>query len=235
MPETRLDTLPAHPRTGVRAVGYRRDGRPIWPILGGSTDSDPAAAPAGEATTQHSAEAGSTPAPPAGPDASTQAALDTAAQQATEATERADKMQQALDAVAAALNPDGAQQGGQDPAQLAAAVTERDTQLADLDTQLRTAQVELAAYKAAGSEGARADRLLNSRAFLDSVAGLDPASPKFEQQLGAAITAAVEADPDLYRAAPAGPSRGGAEFNGPPAADQRPKSLHDAVAAQLGG
>lgn len=27
--------LPWHPRTGLRAVGYRKDGRPIWPIMGG--------------------------------------------------------------------------------------------------------------------------------------------------------------------------------------------------------
>lgn len=158
-----------------------------------------------------------------------------ARQRATEQSERAEQLQAALDAVHQALNPDGNGEGGQDPAQLAAQVADRDKQLADVGAQLRTAQVELAAYKAAGKEGARPERLLNSRSFLDSVAGLDPQSPKFEQQLGAAITAAVEADPDLYRAAPAGPSRGGAEFNGPPSADQRPKSLHDAVAARLAG
>lgn len=31
-------TLPIHPRTGLRAVGLRKDGRPIWPIAGGSPD-----------------------------------------------------------------------------------------------------------------------------------------------------------------------------------------------------
>lgn len=29
-------TLPIHPRTGLTALGLRRDGRPIWPVLGGS-------------------------------------------------------------------------------------------------------------------------------------------------------------------------------------------------------
>lgn len=32
-------TLPCHPRTGLAAIGYRRNGTPIWPILGGSEDS----------------------------------------------------------------------------------------------------------------------------------------------------------------------------------------------------
>ncbi|MEU5302225.1 hypothetical protein ACH4YO_23850 [Streptomyces noursei] len=177
---------------------------------------------------------GTPAAPPVAPDPAAEQQLVAAEQRATEQTERAEQLQQALDAVQQALNPDGGE-GGQDPAQLAAAVAERDTQLADLAGRLRTAQVELAAHRAAAEHGARADRLLNSRAFLDSVSGLDPDAPKFGEQLAAAITAAVEADPDLYRAAPAGPARGGAEFNGPPAAERRPKTLHDAIAVRLGG
>lgn len=33
--------LPTHPRTGLLAVGRRRNGSPIWPILGGAPDPDP--------------------------------------------------------------------------------------------------------------------------------------------------------------------------------------------------
>ncbi|WKX70040.1 hypothetical protein [Streptomyces sp. XD-27] len=161
------------------------------------------------------------------PDPAAEEHLAAAEQRATEHAERAEQLQQAL-------NPDGKGEAGQDPAQLAAAVAERDTQLADLAARLRTAQVELAAHRAASDHGARADRLLNSRNFLDSVNGLDPDAPKFGEQLAAAITAAVEVDPDLYRAAPAGPPRGGAEFNGSPSAERRPKNLHDAIAARLG-
>ncbi|PSK96692.1 hypothetical protein CLV30_12574 [Haloactinopolyspora alba] len=37
---------PTHPRTGRRAIGFRRDGRPIWPIAGGSgASTDPGATP----------------------------------------------------------------------------------------------------------------------------------------------------------------------------------------------
>jgi hypothetical protein len=36
-----LDELPMHPRTGLSAVGYRKNGQPIWPIRGASDDPDP--------------------------------------------------------------------------------------------------------------------------------------------------------------------------------------------------
>lgn len=35
-------TLPIHPRTGLIALGLRRNGQPIWPVRGGSGDDDPA-------------------------------------------------------------------------------------------------------------------------------------------------------------------------------------------------
>lgn len=35
-------TPPIHPRTGLTAVGFRRNGEPIWPIRGGSEDAPPA-------------------------------------------------------------------------------------------------------------------------------------------------------------------------------------------------
>lgn len=37
---TQPGELPIHPRTGLTAVGLRADGRPIWPIMGGSGDGD---------------------------------------------------------------------------------------------------------------------------------------------------------------------------------------------------
>jgi hypothetical protein len=33
-------TLPIHPRTGLTALGLRRNGAPIWPVRGGSGDGD---------------------------------------------------------------------------------------------------------------------------------------------------------------------------------------------------
>lgn len=224
--------LPIHNRTGVHAVGFRRDGRPIWPIRGGSGEGPPTAPPApGDPNPDNSTPPASESSPPA--PAVDEQRLTEAEQHASEQSERAQQLQAALDAVQQALNPDGGA-GEQDPAQLAAVVADRDKQLDQVAAELRTAKVELAAHKAATTEGARADRLLNSRSFLDAVSGLDPDSPKFEQQLAEQIRAAVEADPELYGAAGPGPAKGGAEFNGPPTADQRPKSLQDAVAARLG-
>ncbi|MDT0346765.1 hypothetical protein [Streptomyces litchfieldiae] len=159
--------------------------------------------------------------------------LAAAEQRAEETAEERDQLRAALDAVQKALNPDA--EGEQDPAALAAAVEQRDAQIADLTVQLRTARVELAAYQAAAGMGARADRLLNSRAFVEQLARLDPAAATFADQLGDAIKAAVEGDPELYRAGPGGPPRGGAEFNGPPAGDKRPATLHDAIAARMSG
>jgi hypothetical protein len=68
-------TLPTHPRTGLQAVGYRRNGDPIWPILGGSesTSESPPAADGGDNSTDPPAD----PAPPADPGKTfTQADLD---------------------------------------------------------------------------------------------------------------------------------------------------------------
>ncbi|MFD9879988.1 hypothetical protein ACFWZT_00800 [Streptomyces alboflavus] len=225
--------LPLHPRTGDSALGFRRDGRPIWPIKGSSGEGvDP------------SAEGGTppavTPAPEAG-GASTPLAPDpAAAQQLADVTQRADEaaaerdqLRAALDAVNEALNPN-AEQSGQDPAALAASVADRDKQLGQAAADLRAAQVELAAYKVAAAQGARADRLLNSRSFANTLAALHPGDGKFDEQLAAAIKTAVDADPDLYRPA-VQPARGGAEFNGAPAGERRAATLHDAVAARMSG
>ncbi|MEU9606393.1 hypothetical protein [Streptomyces sp. NPDC048057] len=224
-----ISTLPLHPHTGDAALGFRRDGRPIWPIKGGSGEGgDPA--PAGDPVTP---PAGDPAVAPATPDPGTAQQLAEGTTRAEQAATERDELRAALDSVNKALNPDA--EAEQDPSKLAAAVADRDKQLDQVATELRAARVELAAYKAAGEQGARADRLLNSRAFADALAQLDPADAKFGEQLVAAIKSAVEADPDLYRATPAGPARGGGEFNGAPAGERRAATLHDAVAARLSG
>ncbi|MFB6806595.1 hypothetical protein [Streptomyces sp. NPDC056387] len=227
MPENTLDgALPTHPRTGESALGFRRDGRPIWPIKGGSGEG-------GEGGTPPAADpAGAPNADPAAPAAEQQ--LAEATTRAEQAAAERDELRAALDAVTRALNPNDPE-SEKDPAALAAAVAERDRLLAENATALRSARVELAVARVAADQGARGDRLLNSRAFLASVAELDPADAGFDAALTTAIKTAVDADPDLYRATPTGPPRGGGEFNGPPAGDRRATSLHDAVAARLGG
>ncbi|WP_371677918.1 hypothetical protein [Streptomyces sp. NBC_01276] len=235
MPENTLDgALPTHPRTGETALGRRRDGRPIWPIKGGSGEGgDPAGPPAPPAGEPNNPPAPAAPPAPAGDPAAEQQLADATSRAEQAAAER-DELRAALDAVTRALNPNGGD-AEQDPAALAAAVAERDRLLAENASALRSARVELAVARVAGDQGARGDRLLNSRSFLASVADLDPTDTGFDAALTAAITGAVDADPDLYRAAPAGPARGGGEFNGAPTGERRPASLHDAIAARLGG
>ncbi|MFF0744208.1 hypothetical protein ACFYVL_27800 [Streptomyces sp. NPDC004111] len=232
MPEQYLDVpLPSHPRTGEAALGFRRDGRPIWPIKGGSGEGEGTAPPAPEGAPDSGP---ATPPAPQGDPAAEQQLAD-ATQRAEQAATERDELRAALDAVTKALNPNGGE-AEQDPAKLAAAVAERDRLLAEHADELRSARVELAIARAAADQGARGDRLLNSRSFLASVAGLNPLDKGFDEQLVAAIKSAVDADPDLYRAAPQGPPRSGAEFNGAPDGEQRrPASLHDAIAARLGG
>ncbi|MGW7416127.1 hypothetical protein [Streptomyces sp. NPDC054863] len=231
MPEHYLDApLPIHPRTGESALGFRRDGRPIWPVKGASGEGDGAAPPAPEGAPDGGS---ATPPAPQGDPAAAEQLAD-ATQRAEQAAAERDELRAALDAVTKALNPNGGE-AEQDPTKLAAAVAERDRLLDENATALRSARVELAVARAAADAGARGDRLLNSRSFLSSVAELDPSDPKFDEQLGAAIKTAVEGDPDLYRAGPAPAPRGGAEFHGAPGGERRPATLHDAIAARLNG
>lgn len=106
-------------------------------------------------------------------------------------------------------------------------------QLAESQKSARETAVHLAAYKAAQTEQARADRLLNSRSFTDKLAQLDPAAADFGEQLKAAIKAEVATDPDLYKVRPAGAVKGGADFSGAGAGDRKPATLNDAIAARL--
>ncbi|MFE9335268.1 hypothetical protein [Streptomyces sp. NPDC007063] len=57
--------LPTHPRTGDRAIGFRKDGRAIWPIKGGSGDGDPTTDPTDDGKTPEPAVTDPAPAPPA--------------------------------------------------------------------------------------------------------------------------------------------------------------------------
>lgn len=61
--------LPTHPFTGLTALGLRRDGRPIWPVMGGDGTGDPAPpAPAPAPAPTPPAPAPPAPADPPKPD-----------------------------------------------------------------------------------------------------------------------------------------------------------------------
>jgi hypothetical protein len=120
-----------------------------------------------------------------------------------------------------------------DPAELTRTITEKTSRIGELETTVRTQAIELAAYKAAGAHGANPAALLDSRSFLASVAELDPAAADFTTKLDDAIKAAVDNNAQLRTGQ--APRRGGGDFVGGPGTQQRPTSLHAAIAAKLGG
>ncbi|TXL91590.1 hypothetical protein [Streptomyces sp. IB2014 016-6] len=61
----------------------------------------------------------------------------------------------------------------------------------------RETAVELAVYRGAGKYGADPDALTDSRAFLNSIKGLDPSDEGFGKAVSAAIKKAVEDNPKL--------------------------------------
>jgi len=93
------------------------------------------------------------------------------------------------------------------PEQIAA---ERDTarQLAEANAaQARASAVELAVFRAASTAGADGNKLLDSRSFVATLAGLDPAAADFGQRVTDAIATAVDQHPE-WKTTPAPPAPG---------------------------
>lgn len=84
----------------------------------------------------------------------------------------------------------------------------------------RETAVELAVYRGASKYGADPDALTDSRAFLKSIAGLDPSDEEFAKKVQAAIKKAVDDNPKL-KAAPAAPPRASGDFSG---STEKPKN-----------
>ncbi|MGW3196338.1 hypothetical protein ACWDBD_17465 [Streptomyces sp. NPDC001118] len=106
--------------------------------------------------------------------------------------------------------------------QLNATKAERDAQQA----RARQTAVELAVFRAAAAEQVDGNALLDSRAFVAALDGLDPSADNFGQQVKAAIAAAAESNP-RYKLEPATPPppappappavpKSGSEFGAPP-------------------
>jgi hypothetical protein len=138
------------------------------------------------------------------------------------------------------------------PEQLAErAQLERDAARAETTrhaAETRASNVELAVLRSAYASGVNGNALLDSRAFVATVTGLDPSAEDFAAQVTEAITAAVTANPG-YKAAitptpAAGPltpppaatpppptiPRSGGEFNGAPGGQRQ---LTDEDAARM--
>lgn len=193
-----------HPLTGhpISPIGFRRDGRAIWPILGASEDPPPADPPADPAPT----DPGPTPDPPADPDDGKGGKDAVLADLAKERDKRQElektvadlqaNQQRQMDALAEALGLKPAADSPPDPAELTA-------QIEAEKANARAAALELAVFKAAADPevNANAARLLDSTKFLGSLKDIDPSDTAAVQ---GAIKAAVEAD-ELFKATPAAP------------------------------
>lgn len=77
----------------------------------------------------------------------------------------------------------------------------------------RETAVELAIYRHASAHGADPDALTDSRAFLNSIKGLDPSEDGFAKKVQAAIKQAVADNPKL-KAASQAPARNSGDFSG---------------------
>lgn len=122
----------------------------------------------------------------------------------TKAKEREDALaafqtthQTQMDGIARAL---GLKPEEATPEQLQARADAADAAAASERARAATAQVELAAWRAAAVIGADPARLLDSRAFVATLDGLDPAAEGFAQTVTDRVSQAIEANPS-WRAA----------------------------------
>lgn len=148
-----------------------------------------------------------------------------ARQQASAEKARADKAEQELARLrkAAGAGDDNADDNDNDDQ------TNADRERADkAEAKARDLAVQVQVSKLAGKHKADVSALLDSRAFLASVEGLDPEDADFADEVADAIKAAVKKNPALRKGQ--GSARGGAEFNGGSGErGKRPKSIAEAV------
>jgi hypothetical protein len=106
--------------------------------------------------------------------------------------------------------------------QLAASKAQQDAEAA----RARQAAVELAVFRAAAAQQVDGNALLDSRAFVSALEGLDPTAQDFQQQVTNAILTAAQQNPRYQITPPAPPApeppappaipKSGAEFGAPP-------------------
>lgn len=237
----KISTISVRPGT---VLGFRCDGRPIYPIAGGAEGDDAAAQAAAAAEATAAAEKAA---------ADTKAAADAAAAKAAngdwdgkveslppavqkmikDAREDAGKARTTAKEQAAeeartellaklGLNGDGTEKV--DPEKLAA-------QLASKDAQLLQLQRSTVASKSARTQGADVDALLDSVSFNKDLGDLDPAADDFDKKVDALVKDALEKNPKLKAAQAAG--RSGGDFTGGSGeGNARPKSIGAAIAAR---
>lgn len=150
----------------------------------------------------------------------------TAAQQAQEAQAQREKLLAAL-----GLKADGSD-ADPDPSALAAQITEA-------QAVAWTNAVELSVVRSALAVGADSEKLIDSRAFIDSLdefVDLDPNTAEFKKKLADHVKAYVDKHPTFKAAAP-GPARSGGDHPGgagQPPAERGKGGIGGAVARHYG-
>lgn len=233
-----------HTRPGLSAlagqiIGYRKDGRPIYLAAGGSGEGDDAGTD--DTGNDSSRDGGDTGQDDDGKKAKIQGDYDpdraaraiAAAREGekkAKAETKAEKERVAAILKAAGLTPDGKT----DPAeQLKAAAEERDK----AQQKLRDKSLRLSVRENADKAGVDPTATLDSASFRDSTAELDPDAADYDDQVIAAMKAALKANPRLATAAQGGqgPARQGADHSGGSNGRQRPTSLGAAITARMSG
>jgi hypothetical protein len=207
------------PVTPGAIIGYLRGGRPVRLIAGGSEPApeppangapEPAQPPAPPAPAEPQAAPPAAPEPPAAqartvdelPDWAQKHFKDLRAENAASRTklkeltdaqaaaETARQDQMAKLATAFGLKPEEAT-----PEQIAAERDAAQQQAADATSRARSTAIELAAFRAAAALQADPNKVLDSRAFVATLDGLDPADPAFAQLVSDRVAAALEVNP----------------------------------------
>jgi hypothetical protein len=237
-----------HPITGLplEPLGYVR-GRPVWPIMGGSEATPETPAPTAPSTPVET----SAPVDPktAEDDGDDLAKLDGGAlakmvrdlrtenkrdrtagkEAAAKAADEAARKAVVAD-IAKALGLDGGDK--LTPEQLQAKLSEAQEGTTKATQAATAAARELAVYRVAAKAGGDPDALLDSRSFLDSINGLDPAADGFRDKVTAAVQKAVKDNPS--RLALAATGKGGADIRGGSGETQgKPKDLAEAIQRRL--
>lgn len=204
--------LPFHPSTNLQAIGLRRNGDPIWPIMGGSEDADADKGSeessednaddskdgddgddSGDADKDDTGASGADKGKEAdkGPDWKSRSRQNEAGKKAAE---------KKLNAVLSALGINGDE--NLTPQQL-----KEKFDAADKET--KGLKVENAVIKAAAKAGVDADELTDSKRFMDEVADLDPEDASFAADMKKLIDAEVKRKPSLKVGSAAGSGKGG--------------------------
>ena len=232
-----VNPLTGHLVTPGKVLGYRRDGRPILTVAGGSGDGDTGddSGDGGDDTDQDGTadQDGDSKTPKIDGELDKERAARALAsaregEKKAKAAARAADERVAAILKAAGLTPDGKT----DPAeQLKAAAEERDK----ATQKLRDKSLRLSVRENADKAGVDPAAVIDSSSFRTTVAELDPDADDYDDQVTAAMKKALKSNPRLAATAGQGPGKQGADHSGNGGGKSKPKNLTDAITAKLGG